>query len=107
MATKEEKNRKELFIAAGAHERERGQDEEDGFARVLGDIVVVDTSNRNPSESQVAVCELNGEYTLKRFRKRGDEGWLVPANPEFSEVHVTKDDEFAIWGVVKYVVHEA
>lgn len=72
-----------------------------------GDIVVVDTTNRNPTESQVAVCELNGEYTLKRFRKRGDEGWLVPANPEFSEVHVTKDDEFAIWGVVKYVVHEA
>lgn len=35
-----------------------------------GDIVIVDKSNRNPSPSEVAVCELNGEYTLKRFEKR-------------------------------------
>ena len=40
-----------------------------------GDIVIVDKSNRNPSESEVAVCEFNGEYTLKRFVKRGGCGW--------------------------------
>ena len=34
-----------------------------------GDIVIVDKSNRNPTEKQVAVCEFNGEYTLKHFVK--------------------------------------
>ena len=31
-----------------------------------GDIIIVDKSERNPTEKQIAVCELNGEYILKR-----------------------------------------
>lgn len=71
-----------------------------------GDIVIVDKSNRNPSESEVAVCELNGEYTLKRFVKRGDKGWLIPANPDYLEIEVTPDDSFTIWGTVTYIIHK-
>lgn len=70
-----------------------------------GDIVIVDKSRRNPSESEVAVCELNGEYTLKRFVRRGDEGWLVPANPDFPEIRVTPADSFSVWGTVTYIIH--
>lgn len=72
-----------------------------------GDIVIVDKSNRNPTESEVAVCELNGEYTLKRFVRRGDKGWLVPANPDFPEIEITEDDAFSIWGTVTYIIHKA
>lgn len=71
-----------------------------------GDIVIVDKANRNPSESEVAVCELNGEYTLKRFVKRGDKGWLIPANPDYPEIEVMPDDSFSIWGTVTYVIHK-
>lgn len=71
-----------------------------------GDIVIVDKSNRNPSESEVAVCELNGEYTLKRFIKRGDKGWLIPANPDYPEIEITPDDDFTIWGTVTYIIHK-
>lgn len=71
-----------------------------------GDIVIVDKSNRNPTEKQVAVCEFNGEYTLKRFIKRGEDGWLVPANPDYPEIKVTADDDFSIWGVVSFVIHK-
>ena len=72
-----------------------------------GDIVIVDKSNRTPSESEVAVCELNGEYTLKRFVKRDGEGWLIPANPEYPEIRVTENDTFSIWGTVTYIIHKA
>ena len=71
-----------------------------------GDIVIVDKSCRNPSPSQVAVCELNGEYTLKRFEIRDGEGWLIPANPSFPEIRVTEADSFSIWGTVTYVIHK-
>lgn len=71
-----------------------------------GDIIIVDKSNRNPSPTEVAVCELNGDYTLKRFVKRGDEGWLVPANPNYPEIKVTEDDTFSIWGTVTYIIHK-
>ena len=39
-----------------------------------GDIVIVDKSQRNPSPSQVAVCQLNGDYTLKCFEVRNGGG---------------------------------
>ena len=71
-----------------------------------GDIIIVDKSNRNPSPTEVAVCELNGDYTLKRFVKRGNEGWLVPANPNYPEIKVTEDDTFSIWGTVTYIIHK-
>ncbi len=71
-----------------------------------GDIIIVDKSNRNPSSAEVAVCELNGDYTLKRFVKRGNEGWLVPANPNYPEIKVTENDSFSIWGTVTYIIHK-
>lgn len=70
-----------------------------------GDVVIVDKSNRNPSESEVAVCEFNGEYTLKRFVKRDGEGWLVPANPDFPQIKICAEDDFSIWGTVTYIIH--
>lgn len=71
-----------------------------------GDIIIVDKSNRNPSPTEVAVCELNGEYTLKRFERRGEEGWLVPANHSYPEIRVTEEDSFSIWGTVTYIIHK-
>lgn len=71
-----------------------------------GDIIIVDKSERNPTEKQIAVCELNGEYTLKRVARRNGSLWLVPANPEFPEIEVTENDDFSVWGVVTYIIHK-
>ena len=72
-----------------------------------GDIIIVDKSHRNPTPSEVAVCELNGEYTLKRFEKDGDGcGWLVPANPDYPRIRITEDDSFSVWGTVSYIIHK-
>lgn len=70
-----------------------------------GDVVIVDKSNRNPDESEVAVCEFNGEYTLKRFMMSEGQGWLVPANPEFPRIMIRPEDNFSIWGTVTYIIH--
>ena len=59
-----------------------------------GDIIIVDKSNRNPLDSEIAVCELNGEYTIKRIGRHDGKMWLVPANPEFSEIEVKEGDDF-------------
>ncbi len=71
-----------------------------------GDIIIVDKSRRTPGPAEVAVCELNGSYTLKRFVKRGNEGWLVPANPDYPEIRVTEEDTFSVWGTVTYIIHK-
>ena len=72
-----------------------------------GDIVIVDKSNRQPTENQVAVCEFNGEYTLKHFVVRDGCGWLVPANADFPEIKVGPEDCFCVWGTVTFIIHRA
>ncbi len=72
-----------------------------------GDIIIVDKSNRNPSEKEVAVCELNGEYTIKKFVRQDDRAWLVPANPDYPEIEIKPEDDFTVWGTVTYVIHKA
>ncbi len=72
-----------------------------------GDIVIVDKSNRRPSPKEIAVCELNGEFTLKRLVEEDGQGWLVPANPDYPRIRITGEDDFSIWGTVTYIIHKA
>lgn len=72
-----------------------------------GDIVIVDKSNRNPMASEIAVCELNGEFTLKHFAMENGQGWLIPANPAYPRIRITQDDDFCVWGTVTYIIHKA
>lgn len=72
-----------------------------------GDIVIVDKSRRNPGPKEIAVCELNGEYTIKHFVEEDGIGWLVPDNPGYPRFKVTPEDEFSIWGTVTYIIHKA
>ncbi len=71
-----------------------------------GDILIVDKSNRNPSSSQVAVCELNGEYTVKFVVRENGILWLVPANSTYAKIRVDEGDDFRVWGIVTYVIHK-
>ena len=68
-----------------------------------GDVLVIDRS-LDPEEGSLAVCFIDGEFTLKRIRRDKDCIWLVPANKRFAPIRVTADNEFAVWGVVTYVI---
>lgn len=70
-----------------------------------GDILVVDKSRRNPTENEVAMCELNGDYTVKFVRQHDNKLWLVPANDRYPQIEVTEGDDFTVWGTVTYVIH--
>ena len=70
-----------------------------------GDILIIDKSERNPSDRQAALCELNGEYTIKFVRRKGDQLWLIPANPNYPEIPVQEGDSFNVWGVVTSTIH--
>lgn len=74
---------------------------DDGIAD--GDILVVDKSV-TPYDGCTAICFIDGEFTLKHIEIHPDHIMLVPANKEFSPIKVTQDNEFVIWGVVRYVI---
>ena len=68
-----------------------------------GDLLIIDKSIE-PHDGALAVCFIDGDFTLKRFKDMGDHGLLVPANKEFQPIVVNKDNDFQIWGVVRYII---
>ena len=68
-----------------------------------GDIIIVDRSVE-PYNGCSAVCFIDGEFTVKRVQRHADHIDLIAANPKFPTIHITPDNEFAIWGVVTYVI---
>ncbi len=70
-----------------------------------GDILIVDRS-LEAKNKDIAVCMLNGEFTVKRIKKVKSEIYLVPENPDFTPIKILKENEFEIWGVVSYIIHK-
>lgn len=95
-----------------------------------GDILVVDKS-LEPSEGDMAVCFIDGDFTLRYIsyknpadadqsgkrpvRKARKQGfsydilehrrmWLLSANEKYPPIEVNDANDFTIWGVVTYVI---
>ena len=73
-----------------------------------GDILIIDKSIE-PYQDAVAVCFIDGEFTLKRVHFVKEDGqlkeiWLMPQNKEFKPIVVTPDNTFLIWGIVTYSI---
>nr|WP_321232633.1 translesion error-prone DNA polymerase V autoproteolytic subunit [uncultured Psychroserpens sp.] len=67
------------------------------------DLLVIDRS-LEPSNNKIAVCFLDGEFTVKRLRVSDDEIWLQPENPNYPIINITEDNNFLIWGIVTNVI---
>ena len=70
-----------------------------------GDLLVIDKA-QEPKDGCVAVCAIDGEFTLKRLAVEKDDIYLMPANNEFKPIKITEENDFLVWGVVAYVVHK-
>ena len=68
-----------------------------------GDLLIIDKS-LTPSDGDIAVCFVDGEFTVKKIRHRADGVYLVPANKDFPEFRVNEESNFLIWGVVSHIV---
>ena len=68
-----------------------------------GDILIIDKA-LEPFDGAVAVCFIDGEFTLKFIKILNHELWLIPANPAYKKRKVTPDSDFLIWGIVTYVI---
>lgn len=68
-----------------------------------GDILVIDKS-LELLDDDLAVCYIDGEFTVKRVRLEPDAAWLVPSNSNYPPIKVTKDNEFMVWGIVTYTI---
>ncbi len=70
-----------------------------------GDLLVIDKA-LDAKDGDIAVCFINGEFTVKRLSIRKDGVYLVPANAEFRPIRITEENDFLVWGVVAYIIHK-
>ena len=68
-----------------------------------GDILVIDKA-LEAQDGDMAVCFVDGEFTLKYLRFRENGLMLVPANPRYPSIEIDEGSDFMMWGVVTYVI---
>ena len=91
------KNETATFYARVSGESMQGAGLDDG------DLLVIDRS-LEPEDNKIAICFIDGEFTVKRLKVEKNCVYLMPEKPKSQPIKVTEDNELIIWGVVTYVV---
>ncbi len=65
-----------------------------------GDIAVVDRS-RTAGDRTIILAILDGEFTIKRYRERGNRRWLEPENAAYKPIELDEHAAFEVWGCIR------
>jgi len=68
-----------------------------------GDILVIDRA-LDAQDGDMAVCFVDGEFTLKHLKFHEGGLTLVPANDRYPCIEIGEGSDFIMWGVVTYVI---
>ena len=68
-----------------------------------GDLLIIDRSIE-PSNNKIAVCFVDGEFTVKRIKIESKKVYLIPENKKYSPIEINEENELVIWGIVTYVI---
>lgn len=79
-------------------------DSMNGAGIFSGDVLIVDRSVTN-ANGKVVIAVLNGEMLVRRLEKTLNKIRLIPETAKLAVIEVDPFAEFAVWGVVTYVVH--
>lgn len=67
------------------------------------DILIVDRT-LEPLDKKIAVCFIDGEFTVKRLKLEKDSLYLMPENQNYEPIKISEENNFMIWGIVTYVI---
>lgn len=68
-----------------------------------GDLVIADRK-KEPKDGDIVIAEVDGGWTMKYFRKKGNKIWLEPANKNYQPIYPEHDLKIA--AIVKGVVRK-
>lgn len=68
-----------------------------------GDLLIIDKSLA-PEDGKIAVCFIDGEFTVKRVKVNKEAIFLVAENQKYKPIEVHEDQDFLIWGIVTTVI---
>ena len=71
-----------------------------------GDLLIVDRSI-NPKNFSTVIANINDELVVKTILKeKGETLFNIWIKKMSDRIHLAKDQEIIIWGVVTYVIHQ-
>ena len=68
-----------------------------------GDLLVIDKSI-SPENGKIAVCFIDGDFTVKRIIKENGKLYLKAENKKYKPIELGEENELIIWGIVEYVI---
>lgn len=68
-----------------------------------GDLLIIDKS-KIPVNGSIVVCLFDGEFTVKRLKKQGNQFYLMPENDNYPAIKIEPQNDVTIWGVVTYTI---
>lgn len=68
-----------------------------------GDLLVIDRSI-DPENGKIAICLIDGDFTVKRILKKNSKVYLMPENKNYKNIELNEDNELIVWGIVTYVI---
>ena len=68
-----------------------------------GDMVLVEKTNQ-AKDGQIVIAEVDGEFTMKYFRKEGNKVWLEPANKNYKPIY--PEHSLNVVAVLKAVIRK-
>ena len=68
-----------------------------------GDLLVIDKS-LSPGNGKIAVCFIDGDFTVKRIVKENGKLYLKAENKKYKPIELREENELIIWGIVEYVI---
>tara|TARA_B100000900_G_scaffold348509_1_gene314289 strand:- start:420 stop:851 length:432 start_codon:yes stop_codon:yes gene_type:complete len=68
-----------------------------------GDLLVIDKS-LSPENGKIAVCFIDGDFTVKRIVKEKGKLYLKAENKKYKSIEIKEGNELIIWGIVEYVI---
>jgi DNA polymerase V len=58
----------------------------------------------SPQDGKIAICQIDGEFTVKRIKIEKNIVWLVAENEDYKPIKVTEENELMIWGIVVHSI---
>jgi len=68
-----------------------------------GDLLIIDKS-KTPVNGSIVVCLIDGDFTVKRLNKKGNQFYLIPENDKYQPIKIKPENDVTIWGVVTYTI---
>ena len=68
-----------------------------------GDLLVIDKS-LSQENGKIAVCFIDGDFTVKRIVKEKGKLYLKAENKKYKSIELSEESELIVWGIVEYVI---